>query len=111
MFGCILASARDNAVEHAVGVNVRPSYIVPTHGFYNGYNPLGRPLRSGGSAHLNYSFSFSPESVLGSMYPGAYQGAGIDVQIGPEYTHYFIRIISCLVSAGDSAETNKAITC
>ena len=34
-----------------------------------------------------------------------------DVQIGPEYTHYFIRIISCLVSAGDSAETNKAITC
>ena len=65
MFGCILASARDNALEHAVGVNVRPSYIVPTHGFYNGYNPLGRPLRVGGSAHLNYSFSFSPESVLG----------------------------------------------
>ena len=32
MFGCILASARDNALEHAVGVNVRPSYIVPTHG-------------------------------------------------------------------------------
>ena len=80
MFGCILASARDNALEHAVGVNVRPSYIVPTHGFYNGYNPLGRPLRVGGSAHLNYSFSFSPESVLGSMYPGAYQGAGIGVQ-------------------------------
>ena len=80
MLVCHAVSARNDAFEHAVGLNVRPSYIMPTHGFYNGYNPLGKPLRAGGSAHLNYSFSYAPESSVGKIYPGAYQGIGIGVQ-------------------------------
>lgn len=73
-------SAQNSECVHGIGVNVRPSYIMPTHGFYNGYNPSGRPLRTGGSLHLAYSFSYLPDSRLGKDYPGAYQGVGIGAQ-------------------------------
>ena len=65
---------------HGIGFNVRPSYIMPTHGFYNGWNPMGRPLRFSGSAHLAYSFSYSHDSEQGQLFPGAYQGIGLGVQ-------------------------------
>ena len=77
---CVTLRAEGEIVSHSVGANVRASYIMPTHGFYNGYNSSGRPLRAGGSVHIDYSFSYSPESALGRMYPGAYQGAGIGAQ-------------------------------
>jgi len=67
-------------VYHGIGFNVRPSYIMPTHGFYNGWNPMGRPLRFSGSAHLAYSFSYSHDSEQGQLFPGAYQGIGLGVQ-------------------------------
>ena len=75
------AHAADNEIaSHSLGFNLRPSYIIPTHGFYNGWNPTGKPLRTGGSAHINYSFSCSDESTFGQRYPGAYQGVGLGVQ-------------------------------
>lgn len=43
-------------VIHNLGAGLRPSYIMSSHGFYNGYNPLGKPLKAGGSVHLQYSF-------------------------------------------------------
>ena len=64
-------SVSAGVTDHAVGVNVRPSFIIPTHGFYNGWNPSGRTLRAGGTLDVQYSFS-----VDGS---GAYQGAGAAV--------------------------------
>ena len=73
-------SAEGTGVVHNIGADVRPSYILPTHGFYNGYNPSGRPLRTGGSMHLGYSFSYSPDSRVGREFPGAYQGVGVGVQ-------------------------------
>lgn len=67
-------------VYHGMGFNMRPSYIMPTHGFYNGWNPMGRPLRAGGSAHLDYFFSYLPDTEQGRLFPGAYQGIGLGVQ-------------------------------
>lgn len=59
---------------------MRPSFIMPTHGFYNGYNSSGRAIRVGGAAYLNYAFSYSSESNIGQQYPGAYQGIGLGIQ-------------------------------
>ena len=56
---------------HAVGFGLRPSYVIPTHGFYNGWNPAGKHIRAGGSADINYTFS-NPDR-------GVYQGVGVAV--------------------------------
>ena len=64
-------SVSAGGTEHAVGINVRPSFIIPTHGFYRGWNPSGRALSAGGTLDVQYSFSMD-----GS---GAYQGAGAAV--------------------------------
>lgn len=65
-------STQYDGLAHHIGVNIRPSYNMPTHGFYRGWNPLDKPLRTGGSAHLQYSFS-----LPGSM---TYQGIGLGAQ-------------------------------
>jgi hypothetical protein len=52
-------------------INLRPSYVVPTHGFYNGWNTSGKPLRTAFSGDIQYTFS--------SQGHFAYQGAGIGV--------------------------------
>jgi len=67
-------------VSHTVGFNLRPSYVIPTHGFYNGWNPAGEKIRFSGSVHADYSFTFSEDSEYGKIYPGAYQGVGIGAQ-------------------------------
>ena len=66
--------------DHAIGVNIRPSYIIPTHGFYNGWNPFEKPLRFSYSAHAAYQFSYPDDTVKGRLFPGVYQGIGIGVQ-------------------------------
>ena len=52
-------------------INLRPSYVVPTHGYYNGWNTSGKPLRTAFSGDIQYTFS--------SQGHFAYQGAGIGV--------------------------------
>ena len=69
--------ADSSKVTHRVGINVRPSYILPTHKFFRGDNSLGKRLDKSGSAHLQYSFSFPSSSPFGKLYPTAYQGIGI----------------------------------
>ena len=64
---------------HRVTAEVRPVVNMPTHGFYRGYNDMGKAVPYAGSAHLKYSFSLSPESRLGQLYPTAYQGVGVAV--------------------------------
>ena len=63
--------------SHHVGINVRPSYLLPTHSFFRGENELGKRLDKSGSAHLQYSFSFPSSSHFGKLYPTAYQGVGV----------------------------------
>ena len=57
--------ADSSKVTHRVGVNVRPSYILPTHRFFRGDNELGKRLDKSCSAHLQYSSSFPSSSPFG----------------------------------------------
>lgn len=68
---CILGAAVHQAVAGNVVINLRPSYVVPTHGFYNGWNSLGKPVRAALSGDIQYTFT--------SQGHYAYQGAGIGV--------------------------------
>ncbi len=68
---CCLAAAKNGNVfsrYNALGMNVRPSYVMPTHGYYNGWNPSGKKIRAGGS--IDIQFLFSKEQR------GVYQGVG-----------------------------------
>lgn len=69
--------ARDSVSDLRFGINLRPAYIMPTHGFYNGWNALGRPLKAGGSIHAQFAFAFPQTNIFGKLYPSAYQGIGI----------------------------------
>lgn len=64
-------------LRHGLEVNVRPSYIMPTHVLYLDHNSKGERLYFSGSAHLQYSFAFSPESDYGRLFPGTVQGIGL----------------------------------
>ena len=68
---CILGAAVHQAVAGNVVINLRPSYVVPTHGFYNGWNSLGKPVRAALSGDIQYTFT--------SQGHYAYQGAGMGV--------------------------------
>ena len=60
-----------DTVGFAAGFNLRPSYVMPTHGFYNGWNPSGKALRNAVAADVNFSVS-DPRR-------GVFQGAGLAV--------------------------------
>ena len=67
-------------VSHRISAEARPTYNIPTHGFYRGYNDKNQAIPSAGAIHLKYGFSLNQESRMGSLYPTAYQGIGIGVQ-------------------------------
>lgn len=62
---------------HMLGVDVRPSYIFPTHDFFRGVNQTGGKINSSLAGHLKYGFKFSPDTKMGRMYPHAVQGIGV----------------------------------
>ena len=68
---CLLGTALHQADAGNVVINLRPTYVVPTHGFYYGWNTSGKPLRTAFSGDIQYTFS--------SQGHFAYQGAGIGV--------------------------------
>lgn len=68
-----------NGKVHHIGVEIRPSYILPTHGFYNGWNSQNKPIKTGGSVHLKYSFSFPRNSLYSKSLPSSYQGIGLSL--------------------------------
>lgn len=57
--------------KYAAGINARPAYILPTHGFYNGWNPGGKKLSAGGAADIQF--------LTYSSGRGAYHGIGAAV--------------------------------
>lgn len=72
------ASDRDtSSVFHRIGVDVRPGALTKHHDFFRGENALGKPLKADASFHLKYSFCFPSNTLLGRLYPTAYQGVGL----------------------------------
>ena len=67
-------------VSHRIMAEIRPTYNLPTHGYYNGFNEANEPIHMGGAVHLKYGFTLSPDSKLGQLYPTSYQGIGIGAQ-------------------------------
>lgn len=66
LIGGIDASARQadsTKYTHRVGVNVRPSHIMPTHRFFRGENELGRRLSASGSATFSIPSHFRKSAV------------------------------------------------
>ena len=63
-----------------VGASVGADYVIPTNNFLKGSYPGGRPVNSDVAVHINGDFSFNPESRTGRLYPGLYQGIGMDVR-------------------------------
>ena len=62
---------------HRFSVELRPTWNMPSNGFYNGHNSTGKVIDCCSSFHLKYSFIFSPTSKAGRLFPNAYQGVGI----------------------------------
>lgn len=62
---------------HRLGIELHPSYVIPTHKFLRGKNLNGEPIRFAISGHLKYAFRFKEDSRFHKMYPHAYQGIGI----------------------------------
>lgn len=69
---------------HRIGVDFRPSYVFPTHSFFEGNNAKGTPVSTQLSAHLRYSFQFAPDSRYRQLYPYAYQGIGVAYNTFPQ---------------------------
>lgn len=65
------------SVIHRLEAEGRPGYIIPTNQFLEGQNEQSRPIRYTRSSHLKYSFQFHPDSHIGQIYRGAYQGIGL----------------------------------
>ncbi len=73
----LTASGRDTLLYHNVGLEFSAGYNLPSHGYYNGYNPLNKPLYANSLVHLKYSFGFQPGTCLGDVYPNVTQGVGV----------------------------------
>lgn len=65
-----------------IGLDLRGAYVGSSTSALRdaGYYGTGpKELHSDISAHMKYSFSYSPSSRLGRLYPGAYQGVGLSL--------------------------------
>ena len=62
---------------HDLELAVSGGYNLPSHGFYVGHNPTGKPLYANSSLHLKYGFGFQPDTYKGNLYPNTIQGIGV----------------------------------
>ena len=62
---------------HLVGLEIHPTYVVPTHRFIKGKNHTGEPVRAALSGHVKYAFQFAEGTRFNRLYPFAYQGIGV----------------------------------
>ena len=77
----LTVSGRDSLdmrkLYHDVEMAASGGYNLPSHGYFNGYNPLKKPLYFNSSLHLKYGFGFQPGTRFGSLYPNVTQGVGL----------------------------------
>lgn len=76
----VVARSPEQKITHRITAELRPALNMPTHGFYRGYNDMGKAVPYAGSAHLKYSFSLGPDCYSRQLYPTAYQGIGVAAQ-------------------------------
>ncbi len=62
---------------HRIGLEFRPSFIIPSNEFLRGENSTGKPIRKSFSTHLRYAFQSQPNTCTDLIYKGVYQGIGL----------------------------------
>ena len=82
----LCASAQRNGAAHEFQAGARSAYILPTNGYYCGFNPLGRHIEQSSAAHLEYTFRLPETSAIGAMY-NSYQGFGVGIQSFGSHEH------------------------
>lgn len=73
---------RSAPVISRLGFDLRGAYVGSSLSALRKAGYLGsdeKELHSAASTHLKYSFSYSPDSRTGRLYPGVYQGIGLSV--------------------------------
>ncbi len=68
---------REPRFLHQLAAELRPAYVIPSISFLEGDNSKGKPIDKSYSAHLKYSFKFTPGSCIDKIYGGVYQGIGL----------------------------------
>ena len=80
-----LPDAEIRKIVSMIGADVRPTYVFPSFRDDVLRESLSMDnasdIRFCGSFHLNYGFSFTPESEAGKLYPGVAQGVGAGVNL------------------------------
>ncbi|MDE6339348.1 MAG: acyloxyacyl hydrolase [Muribaculaceae bacterium] len=66
--------------EWRIGAEISPAYPLPTNSFLKGDNIYGERVDATFTGTLRGDFSFNPQSKWGMLYPGLYQGLGVDVR-------------------------------
>ena len=56
---------RRKGPEHIIGLDIRPSYLFPTHEFFKGNNNAGKNNNSSFAGHIKYGFKFYPHAIQG----------------------------------------------
>lgn len=89
MAACAAPTAHASTDSTAVGDNrpvwhitagVSPAFVIGTNTFLQGGNPENKAVRYSLTGSLRGGFNFSPSSKLGRIYPGIYQGIGVDAR-------------------------------
>lgn len=62
---------------HALGVEARPAYILPTNPFLKGEREGSEALRQAFSTHIRYSSQSHPHTPANQIYGNPYQGVGL----------------------------------
>lgn len=82
----ISVHAHGKGYAHEVSAGMRSSYILPTNGYFTGFNPLGVRIEQSTSAHLEYTFRFPGDSRFGRLYH-SYQGIGVGMHSFGTHEH------------------------
>jgi hypothetical protein len=90
--GATTHSNRKSIGDIVLGANIRPSYVMPTHGFYNGFNESGEPVRTGSTFDLQYSFAYNDSPVLQGIGLGLHTFYAHDI-IGTPATLYIFQSV------------------
>lgn len=73
----IVGDSTKYKLQHSLGLDFKPAYVLPVNDFFRGYNVNETPVRKNLSAHLKYGIKFLPDTYLGEYYPYAVQGIGV----------------------------------
>ena len=97
--GATTHSNRKSIGDIVLGANIRPSYVMPTHGFYNGFNESGEPVRTGSTFDLQYSFAYNDSPVLQGIGLGLHTFYAHDI-IGTPATLYIFQSVPLIQIGG-----------